>query len=56
MNMLGNIVNHWATINIYDMFVVFYIFLHFLVVITSNNIFASFVAAKPDWRKTAVGR
>ena len=55
MNISINFV-HWSTINFYDIFTVFYITLLVVVVIASNNIFAMFVAAKPEGRKTAVGK
>ena len=48
--------DHWSTMKLSDLLVVFYISILVLVVIISNNIFASFVAAKPEGRKTAVGK
>jgi hypothetical protein len=50
-----DLLDHWSSLGLSDLFILLYIGLLVLGIVVSNRLFAGFVAAKPEGRKTALG-
>ena len=48
--------DHWASLGWSDGLTLLYWIVLLIAVIVSNNLFADFVASKPEGRKTAIGQ
>ena len=48
--------DHWASLGLADALTLLYWIFLITAVIVSNNLFADFVASKPEGRKTAIGK
>ena len=46
----------WPAMTSFDIFALLYLLLLFLAVLLSNSVFANFIAAKPEGRKTVLGK
>ena len=51
-----DVLDHWASLGLADFLTLLYWIFLATAVIVSNNLFADFVASKPDGRKTAIGK
>ena len=49
------LLNHWSCVSLKEWLTALYITLLTAVVVTSNTLFAGFVASKPEGRKTVIG-
>ena len=55
MGLLDDMVVQWDDSGLYDVVIIIYSLFLIVLVITSNSLFADFIASKPEGRKTAVG-